>query len=107
MLYMFRASLKKPADWDNQAFYGLWKKEAEAAVSLMQAGVIRHAFKVAGSPEVIGIVEVQSLDELDQIMAQLPIFQSGNGHLVDNLQWTPLREYEAWYENVSDLAVPS
>lgn len=105
MLFMFRARLEKQADVSNQAFYGLWQKESEAAVSLLQSGAIKWAYKVAGTPEIVAVVDVDSHDALDHLVHALPIYVLGQSHIVKDLTWTPLREYANWYEDLRQLAV--
>ena len=66
MLLMFKARINKPADMSNKDFYTVWRKEAEAALGAKEAGVIKGIWKVAGKPEVVVIMEVESGDMLDQ-----------------------------------------
>jgi hypothetical protein len=40
MLFMLKAHLEKPQSMSNKDFYGVWLKEAEAAVAAHKAGVI-------------------------------------------------------------------
>jgi hypothetical protein len=41
----------------NNEFYGVWEKEAEAALGAVEAGAIKHIFKVAGKHEVIAVCD--------------------------------------------------
>jgi muconolactone D-isomerase len=61
----------------------------------MEAGKNVSAYKVSGQRRVIGIVDVESHDELDQIlMAGLPI-----AHYVE-IEALPVREYTAFASDV-------
>ena len=41
MLFMLKAHISKPEGLSNKEFYGVWLKEAEAAVAAYKAGVIK------------------------------------------------------------------
>ena len=105
MLFMLRAHLEKPQNTSNKEFYGVWLKEAEAAVAAYKAGVIKAIWKVAGKPEVIAVLDVDSADTLESAVLNLPIWKLGYSHIVTNLEWEVLRPYESWYEDLKKLAV--
>jgi muconolactone D-isomerase len=104
MLFMLHAKLTKPAGMSNKEFYGVWEKEAEAAVAALQAGVIKALYKVPGTPEVVGILDVNTADDIDHAVHSLPIWKLGYSHIVTELKWTPLRPYEHWAEDLKKLA---
>jgi muconolactone delta-isomerase len=104
MLFMFRAKLAKPEAMSNKQFYGLWEKEAEAAVAALRAGAIQALCKVPGKPEVIGIMEVPTADDMDHAIHNLPIWKLGYSHIVADLEWTPLRPYGHWADDLKQLA---
>jgi muconolactone delta-isomerase len=64
MLFMLRSYLEKPQNTSNKEFYGVWLKEAEAAVAAYKAGVIKAIWKVAGKPEVVTVLDVDSAEAL-------------------------------------------
>ena len=73
-----------------------WEKEAEAALEAMEAGKIVTAYKVSGQRRVLAVLDVESTDELDQIiMAGLPI-----AHNLEIAEILPVREYAAFAEDV-------
>ncbi len=73
-----------------------WEKEAEAALEAMEAGKIVTAYKVSGQRRVLAVLNVESTDELDQIiMAGLPI-----AHNLEIAEILPVREYTAFAEDV-------
>jgi muconolactone delta-isomerase len=73
-----------------------WEKEAEAALEAMEAGKIVTAYKVSGQRRVLAVLNVESTDELDQIiMAGLPI-----AHNLEIAEILPVREYAAFAEDV-------
>ena len=55
MLFMLKSHISKPEGLSNKEFYGVWLKEAEAAVAAYKAGAIKGIWKVAGKPEVVGM----------------------------------------------------
>jgi len=104
MLFMLRAYISKPANVSNKEFYSVWLKEAEAAMGAYKAGVIKGIWKVAGRPEVLAVLDVDSHDTLDHAVLDLPIWKTGNSHIVTTLEWTVLRPYENWAEDLKKLA---
>ena len=104
MLFMLHAKLAKPVGMSNKEFYGVWEKEAEAAMAALKAGVIKALYKVPGSPEVVGILDVNTADDLDHAVQSLPIWKLGYSHIVTDLKWTPLRPYENWADDLKKLA---
>jgi muconolactone D-isomerase len=104
MLFMLHAKLAKPEGMSNKEFYGVWEKEAEAAVAALKAGVIKALYKVPGTPEVVSILDVNSADDIDHAVHGLPIWKLGYSHIVAELKWTPLRPYENWAAELKQLA---
>ena len=52
----------------------VWEEETKAALGAMEAGKIVALYKVSSQRRVIGVFDVESTDELDQIiMAGLPM----------------------------------
>jgi muconolactone delta-isomerase len=103
MLFMLKAHLEKPENMSKKDFYSVWLKEAEAAVAAQKAGVIKGIWKVPGQTEVIAVLDVESADALEAAVLSLPIWKLGYAHIVTKLEWTPLRPYENWYEDLKKL----
>ena len=81
---------------DRDEFWDEWERETQAALGAMEAGVIKSLYKVAGQRRVIGIVEVESHDQLDQmVMGALPV-----SHHLTLEEVLPVREYAAFAEDV-------
>lgn len=76
--------------------WDVWEEETKAALEAMQAGKIVALYKVSGQRRVIGVLDVESHDELDQIlMAGLPM-----AHYLEFEQVLPVREYAAFAEDI-------
>ena len=74
----------------------IWEKEADAAMQAVEAGKVVALYKVSGQRRVLGILDVESHDELDQIiMAGLPM-----AHYLGIAEVLPVREYSAFAEDV-------
>jgi muconolactone delta-isomerase len=74
----------------------IWEKEADAATQAVEAGKVVALYKVSGQRRVLGILDVESHDELDQIiMAGLPM-----AHYLEIAEVLPVREYSAFAEDV-------
>ena len=74
----------------------MWEKEADAALKAKAAGKIVALYKVSGQRRVVGIVDVESHDELDRIMmAGLPM-----AHYLEFEEILPVRAYENFADDV-------
>lgn len=105
MLFLFQARLAKPADMSNTEFYGLWAREADAVMAALgSGGAIKSAYKIAGEPRVVAVMEFESHDQMDRLLQQLPIWRGGFSHLIEDLTWTPLRAYENWHADLQALS---
>lgn len=81
---------------DPDEFWDTWEREADAALAAIEGGVIKNLYKVAGQRRVLGVVEVESHDQLDQIvMGALPM-----SHHLTLEEVLPVREYAAFAEDV-------
>lgn len=73
-----------------------WDEEADAALAAMEAGKVVGLYKVSGQRRVLGVLDVESHDELDRIlMAGLPM-----AHNLTMAEVLPVREYTAFAEDV-------
>lgn len=73
-----------------------WDEEADAALGAMEVGKVVGLYKVSGQRRVLGILDVESHDELDRIlMAGLPM-----AHNLTMAEVLPVREYTAFAEDV-------
>lgn len=74
----------------------VWEEETKAALGAMEAGKIVALYKVSGQRRVIGVLDVESTDGLDQIiMAGLPMAE----YLTFD-QVLPVREYASFAEDI-------
>ncbi len=104
MLIMLRAKLAKPDGMADKEFYGVWKQESEAALKALKAGLIKDIYKVAGTPEVVAVVEVKSGDDIDNLLHEMPIWKLGYCQFIKDVTITPLRSYEHWAEDLKRFA---
>jgi muconolactone delta-isomerase len=73
-----------------------WEKEVDAAQGALKAGKIKDLYKVSGQRRVVGILDVESHEELDRIvMAGLPM-----AHMLDFEEIVPIREYAEFADDV-------
>lgn len=104
MEIMFKAKLVKPESMANKEFFGLWLRESLAALEAIEAGAMKHIWKVAGRYEVIAVMEVENGDQMDAAVHALPIWQEGFAHIIADMEWTPLRSYQNWSDQLKELA---
>ncbi len=95
MLFLFKVRVE-PKDMSLDDLWDIWEKEAETALSAKKAGKIVALYKVSGQRRVIGVLDVESHDELDQIlMSALPM-----AHHLEFEEILPVRPYENFAEDV-------
>jgi muconolactone D-isomerase len=92
MLYHADFHIEYPASMSQKDFFSVWAHEADAALGAKKAGVVVDIWKCAGSRRVIAVVNVDSLDTLDQILLDLPIMREHGQHV--QVHVTPLRRFE-------------
>ncbi len=86
----------EPGDLSFDELWDMWEKETEAAAEAKAAGKIVDLWKVVGQRRIVALFDVESHDELDQIlMAALPM-----AHNLEFLQVLPLRAYENFAADV-------
>jgi muconolactone delta-isomerase len=95
MLYFFKVRVLH----ENMSFdelWDAWEKETDAAKGGMEAGLIKVAYKVVGQRRVVGILDLDSHDEMDRIlMAGLPM-----AHVLEWEEVLPVREYADFADDV-------
>src|SRR3989442_12438298 len=103
MLFMLKSHISKPEGLSNKEFYGVWLKEAEAAVAAYKACAIKGIWKVAGKPEEVTILDVESADALESAVLKFSIWKLGYSHK-GNIKGTVLPPYVNVYENLKNIA---
>ena len=95
MLYFFIARIEHRG-FTPEGLWDEWEKEADATLAAIAAGKTVACYKVAGQKRVLGVMDVESHDELDRIMmADLP--------LAHHIEWEmilPVRPYENFANDV-------
>jgi muconolactone D-isomerase len=95
MLFFVKVRVE-PKELSLDDFWNAWEKEAEAALGAVAAGKAVALYKVCGQRRVVGILDVESHDELDRIiMAGLPM-----AHHLEIEEILPVREYERFAGDV-------
>jgi len=98
MLYHLDFHVEYPASMSQKDLFSIWAREADAALGAKQAGVVVDLWKCVGARRVIAVVNVDSLDTLDQILLDLPIMKEHGQHV--QIDVTPLRRYEDFAADV-------
>jgi muconolactone delta-isomerase len=104
MLVLLTADLAKPESLSNKEFFEVWYQESVAALEAVKAGAMKGIWKVAGEYQVIAVIEVESGDQIDEIVHSLPIWRLGYAHIVPKISFKPLRAYENWSKQLANLA---
>uniref|UniRef100_A0A7S0ZKD6 Muconolactone isomerase domain-containing protein n=1 Tax=Timspurckia oligopyrenoides TaxID=708627 RepID=A0A7S0ZKD6_9RHOD len=101
MLYLCDFQVQYGDSMSQMDLFGIWSKEATAAMEAKKAGVVVDLWKCVGERRVIAVVNVESPDMLDQILFTLPIMKEMGQHV--QLKVTSLRRYEDFAADVNNL----
>jgi muconolactone D-isomerase len=74
MLFQVQMDVRLPHDLPAERADALKATERARAQELQRAGTWRHLWRVAGRYANVSIFDVQSVDELRQILSTLPLF---------------------------------
>ncbi|MDX9844836.1 MAG: muconolactone Delta-isomerase [Aquabacterium sp.] len=74
MLFKVEMVVRLPVDMPTEQADALKKTERELAQSLQRSGKWRHLWRIAGQYANVSIFDVDSVDELHQLLTSLPLF---------------------------------
>lgn len=75
MLFHVEMLVQLPSEMPQDAAAKLKEEERELALQLQKAGKWRHLWRVAGQYANVSIFDVESPDELNDILFSLPLFR--------------------------------
>jgi muconolactone D-isomerase len=97
MLFLFKGEIKGTTPVPSEQFFELAVKQVETLMSYKQQGKILAGGIMAGRKGSYAIWNVDSVEELQRLMAQLPMFPFGENELI------PLISYEQALESAKRL----
>lgn len=100
-MFLLWFKIRQPPSLDQKGLMTIWRREAEAALPAVKAGKVKALYKVSGRREVIAVVDVESHEELDQLLEGLPIVRE-MGHSVD-VEVHAIHPYENFYELIKKM----
>ncbi|SCZ73116.1 muconolactone D-isomerase [Epibacterium ulvae] len=100
MLYRLDFVVEYDSSMQQQGLLGVWAEEAEAALGAKHAGVVKDLWKVVGERKVLAIVDVETPDDLDRILFDLPIMQKMGQYVQVDVK--SLRRYEDFAIDVKE-----
>tara|TARA_B100000035_G_scaffold308940_1_gene314361 strand:+ start:3941 stop:4255 length:315 start_codon:yes stop_codon:yes gene_type:complete len=100
MLFHIDFCVDYSADMTQGDLFDIWSEETHAALDAKKAGVVVDLWKVVGERRVIAIVNVESVELLDQILLDLPIMQKMGQHVQANVK--AIRTYEGFANDIKD-----
>lgn len=100
MLFHLDFHVEYGSDMSQNDLFSIWAEEAGVALGAKEAGVVVDLWKAVGMRRVIAIVNVDSVDTLDQILLDLPIMKKMGQHV--QVDVTALRTYEAFAADVKE-----
>src|ERR1700730_12962001 len=98
MLYHADFHIEYPESMSQRDFFSILVTAAEGALGAKKAGLIIDIWKCVGARRVLVVVNVDSLDTLDQILLDLPIMKEHGQHV--QVEVTPLRRFEDFATDV-------
>jgi muconolactone D-isomerase len=99
VLFFVRFDVKQPDTVSNEQLIQMWQREAEAVLGAIEAGVLKHIWKVAGQRVVLCVIDLPSAEDLDRALGGLPIIREmGNGVSTTAL---PIYPYETYAEDLN------
>jgi muconolactone delta-isomerase len=98
VLFFVRFDVTQPATVPNADLVETWKREAEAAIGAIEAGAVRHLWKVAGQRVVLAVIDLPTPEDLDRALGGLPIIREmGAGVQTEVL---PIYDYTTFAEDL-------
>jgi muconolactone delta-isomerase len=79
MLFFVRFDVRQPDALPNADLVETWKREATAALGAVEAGAVKHLWKVAGQRVVLAVIDLPSGEDLDRALGGLPIIREMGG----------------------------
>lgn len=98
MLFHLDFRVEYPAAMEQKDLFAIWAEEADVALGAKQAGVVVDLWKAVGARRVIAVVKVDSAEDLDRILLDLPIMKKHGQHV--QVSVTALRSYEGFAADV-------
>ena len=98
MLFQVDFKVEYSADMTQSDLFDIWSIETDAALNAKKAGVVIDLWKVVGERKVIAIIDVASMELLDQILIDLPIMQKMGQHVQANVK--AIRTYEGFADDI-------
>jgi muconolactone delta-isomerase len=102
MLFFVRFDVTQPATVTNPDLVGIWKREAEAALGAVEAGAVKHLWKVSGQRVVLAVIDLPTAEDLDRALGGLPIIREmGAGVKTEAF---PIYDYKTFAEDLDSGA---
>ena len=99
MLFLINFTIEYPSNMTQNELFKIWSEEADVALSAKKDRVVIDLWKVVGERKIICIVNVDSLDVVDQILFDLPIMKKHGQHV--NVEVKALRRYEDFSSDIN------
>jgi muconolactone delta-isomerase len=100
VLFFVRFDISQPATLANADLVETWKREAAAALGAMEAGVVKHLWKVAGERVVLAVIDLPSAEDLDRALGSLPIIREMGGGV--RTTSNPIYDYRTYAQDLNE-----
>jgi muconolactone delta-isomerase len=100
MLFFVRFDIHQPEDMSNRELVEIWDREADAALGAMEAGAVKHLWKVSGQRVVLGVLDMPDAETVDRALAGLPIITEMGGSV--DTEVLPIYDYATFASDLKE-----
>jgi muconolactone delta-isomerase len=93
-LFHYVVKVNQPETMDYLDFWKMWQEEAVGALEGLKSGKVVASWKVASRNIVIGIMDVESHEELDNLFNRLAMYKKMPRNM--EMEILPVIPYETW-----------
>lgn len=98
MLFLLEFKVEYATGMSQEELFSIWSEQADVLLRTKKDGVVVDLWKCVGQRRVVAVVDVETPDELDQLLLGLPMMKKLGQHV--HVEVTSLRRYEDF---VADL----
>ncbi len=100
MLFFVRFDVHQPEGMSSRELVEIWDREADAALGAMEAGAVKHLWKVSGQRVVLGVLDMPDAETVDRALAGLPIITEMGGSV--DTEVLPIYDYATFAADLKE-----
>jgi len=102
MLFFVRIDVRQADSMSKRELIEMWDREADAALAAMDAGAIKHAWKVSGQRVVLAVCDFPDAETLDRALSGLPIIKEMGATV--KTEALPIYDYRTFAADLKEAA---